>query len=170
MKTPRMKKLKVSIGETAEDIRVTNADTGELIKDCEIIWLYLHPDCDRPMAADIVFGYGTEMQTYPVTEFTYTLEVDDTPSVEQEILFHKELLFIRDKLYQRVEENFSSLSPQAMQELEDTINNDLCEYVSRYSKGTAEERKGLLQEFKNKRYYVKEEDTEDEEAPDPDED
>lgn len=73
-------KLKVSIGKTAEDIRVTNADTGEQIGDCAAIWLYISPEVTP--AADVIFGHGEEQRLVRITEFTCTLEEKDEETTD----------------------------------------------------------------------------------------
>lgn len=157
-------KLKVKMAETAWGLEVTNADTGEQIRDCTAIWVDLSPEAAP--AANVIFRHGKEQRSVRITELTCILEGDDTSSVEEELLFRKELFFIWHTLLQRADESLLVLSTHAIQELGKTIDNDVYECISRYVKGTAQERKGLLQEFKNKRYYVKEEEPEDEDAED----
>ena len=156
-------RLKISMGRAAKSIEVTNANTGEHVESLTNVRFYLSPGASNVVfgSSDVVFGSGDDQRIVRISEFTCTFE-DFPASVEEEALFRKELFFIRDTLLLRADKSLLVLSPQAMQELEDTINNDVCEYLSRYIKGTAEERKGLLPEFKNKRYYVKEEEPEDE--------
>ena len=72
-------KLKISTGKTAEDIQVTNADTGELIESLTNVRFYLSPGASNVVfgSSDVVFGSGEDQRIVPITEFTCTLEVSD---------------------------------------------------------------------------------------------